>query len=97
MGKAELKKYVMDQTGITAKEAGIVIDVVLQGVVEGLIRKGKATMPNFGRFEIKKTPARRARNPKTGEPVMVDEKNVVRFKPAIKLKEKVAQRLTYNN
>jgi nucleoid DNA-binding protein len=92
MGKTELKKYVAKQTGITAKEAGIVIDVVLQGIVEGLTMKGKATLPNFGRFEIKRAAARQARNPKTGEAVFVEEKDVVRFKPAYNLKEKVAHR-----
>jgi nucleoid DNA-binding protein len=92
MGKAELKKYVAQKTGITGKEAGIVIEVVLQGIVDGLTKKGKATMPNFGRFEIKRSAARMARNPRTGEPVQVAEKDVVRFKPAIALKEKVAQR-----
>lgn len=92
MSKGELKKYVAKKTGITAKEAGIVIDVVLQGIVEGLTKKGKTTMPNFGRFEIKTTKPRQARNPKTGESVFVDSKEVVRFRPARDLKEKVAHR-----
>jgi len=92
MGKSDLRKYVSQKTGITNKEAGIVIDVVLQGIVEGITDKGKSTMPNFGRFEIKRAAARKARNPKTGEPVFVEEKEVVRFKPSKSLKEKVAQR-----
>ncbi len=92
MGKGELRRYVVQQTGITKKEAGIVIDVVLQGIIESITKKGKSTMPNFGRFEVKRAAARQARNPKTGEAVFVEEKEVVRFKPAKSLKEKVAQR-----
>jgi nucleoid DNA-binding protein len=89
MGKGELKKYVSEKTGITPQEAGIVIDVVMNGLVESIIKGEKTTMPNFGKFEVKTTAPRQARNPKTGEPVFVEARKVVRFKAARSLKEKV--------
>jgi len=90
MGKGELKRYVSEKTGITPQEAVIVIDVVMQGLIEGIIKEKKVTMPNFGKFEIKFTAGRKARNPKTGEVVFVPDRKVVRFKAARSLKEKVS-------
>ena len=89
MGKGELKKYIVDRTGVTAHEAGVLIDVFMAGVTESILKEGKATLPNFGTFKVKKTEARTARNPRTGEKVFVPERFVVRFKPARKLKDAV--------
>ena len=92
MNKAELIDYVSATTGITKTESKIAIKIVLRGIVEGLFNKGAVTIPNFGRFEIKSVKAKRSRNPRTGETIMVPAKDVVRFKPAQSLKDKVAQR-----
>jgi len=89
MGKGGLKRYLMDKTGITAQEAGIVVDVLMSGITESILKTGKATLPNFGTFKVKKTESRTARNPRTGEKVFVPERLVVRFKPARKLKDAV--------
>lgn len=90
MSKGDLKRYVVENTGVTLAEAGKIVDVVIAGLVEELVAVGKTTMPNFGRFEIKETKARKARNPRTGAEVMVPAKKTVKFKAARELKE-VAQ------
>jgi nucleoid DNA-binding protein len=90
MSKGDLKKYVVENTGVTLAEAGKIVDVVIAGLVEELLSEKKTTLPNFGRFEIKETKARKARNPRTGEEVMVPAKKAVKFKAARELKE-VAQ------
>lgn len=86
MGKGTLKKLIVDQTGITLAEAGKIVDVVIAGLVESLLTERKTTLPNFGRFEIKETKPRKARNPRTGAEVMVPAKHAVKFKAARELK-----------
>jgi len=44
---------------------------------------------NFGVFEVKQRKARKARNPRTGERVDVEPKNVVTFKPGKEMEERV--------
>jgi len=87
MGKGALKQYVVGETGVTLAEAGKIVDVVIAGLVNGLVVEKKTTLPNFGRFEIKESKARKARNPRTGEVVMVPAKKTVKFKAARELKE----------
>ena len=89
MSKAILKKYIQKQTGITPQEAGLVFDVVLNGITETLINDGKITLLNFGSFHIKTVNARMARNPKTGKSVRLPARQVIRFKAAQKLKDQL--------
>jgi len=87
MSKQTLRKYVSEKTGITIFEANIAIDVVIEGIITQLLEKQKSVVKNFGTFYVKQVKQRNARNPKTGEPVIVPTKKVVRFKPAKKLKD----------
>jgi len=87
MEKIQLKKFVMEQTGVTGQEAAIIIDVIFQGIIKGLSQDGKSTITNFGTFRTKRVRGRKARNPRTGETVYVPDRTVVRFKPAKKLKD----------
>ena len=86
MQKIQLKKYIMEKTGITAIEAAIILDVVFKGIIKGLETDGKSTITNFGTFQTKKVKGRNARNPRTGESVYVPDRKVLRFKPAKRLK-----------
>ena len=87
MEKIQLKKFVMEQTGVTGQEASIIIDVIFQGIIKGLSQDGKSTITNFGTFRTKSVKGRKARNPRSGETVYVPDRTVVRFKPAKKLKD----------
>jgi integration host factor subunit beta len=51
------------------------------------------SITEFGKFSTALREPRMARNPKTGEPVQVGQKKVVRFKPAKNLKEWVQSTL----
>ena len=89
MSKKILRKYVKDTTGITIDESKIVVNVVIDGIKKQLLDNGKVIVQNFGTFYVKRVKERVARNPKTGQTVLVPTKNVVRFKPANKLKDLV--------
>jgi len=90
MNKKDLKDFVAENAGVTKAEAGIMIDAVLDGIKEGLAADAKVTLVGFGTFTAVKRAARKARNPKTGEPIDVPEKVVPKFKASAKMKEKVA-------
>jgi DNA-binding protein HU-beta len=87
MNKADLKRAVAEECGVTQKEAGIVIDSVIDSIKAGVVADGKCTLVGFGTFRTQVAKARKARNPRTGEPIDVPEKTVVKFKPAAAFKE----------
>src|SRR5206468_4477775 len=66
-----------------------IVQKTFDAIVETLLREGRIELRNFGVFEVKRRKARKARNPRTGEPVEVEPKNVVTFKPGKEMEEKV--------
>jgi DNA-binding protein HU-beta len=87
MNKGEMKKVLAGEIGVSQKDAGIVIDAVLKVVKDGLVNDGKVTLVGFGSFVTATQAPRKARNPKTGEPIDVPAKTVVKFRPAAAFKE----------
>lgn len=87
MNRKTLRKAVAQDCSITQKEAGIVVDSVLDNVMKGATEDGKVTLVGFGTLFIAQAKARKARNPRTGEPIDVPAKRVVKFRPSAKFKE----------
>jgi DNA-binding protein HU-beta len=89
MNKAELIERVAESTGKTKKEAGVLVDTVLQAISEALSNGEKVTLIGFGNFEVKERPARTGRNPQTGEEIQIEASKVPSFRPGKQLKELV--------
>ncbi|MCS7160430.1 MAG: HU family DNA-binding protein, partial [Gemmatales bacterium] len=64
-------------------------DLIIQTLVES--PDHRIELRNFGIFEVKLRQRRRARNPKTREPVEVPPKLVVTFKPGKRTEEMIAR------
>lgn len=90
MNKKTMKDNVALDLGITKKDAGLAIDGVVEAFKDGILEDGKVTIVGFGSFRTMARKARTARNPKTGEPVEVPAKMVLKFTPAKSLKDGVA-------
>src|SRR5690606_9655971 len=89
MNKSELRERVAAATGKTKKEAGMVVDAVLETISEALKRGEKVSLVGFGNFEVRERSARTSRNPQTGETIHIEATRVPAFKPGKQLKEAV--------
>ena len=65
------------------------LDTVLNLFEEILIKGDDINFVGWGKFEVKETPARTGRNPRTGEEVAILAKKVVKFKAGKSLADKV--------
>ena len=54
-------------------------------------KDGRIELRNFGVFEVKQRKPRKARNPRSGEPVFVPAKLAVKFKPGLEMEAKVSE------
>lgn len=82
-----------------AKEMGLrqadikqIVQMTLDGIVEVLAKEERLELRNFGVFEVRTRKPRKARNPRTGEEVMVPERKVVTFKPGKIMEEKICRK-----
>tara|TARA_B100001059_G_C17602674_1_gene460378 strand:- start:130 stop:435 length:306 start_codon:yes stop_codon:yes gene_type:complete len=68
--------------GLTKKDCIIFVNDILEIIIEGLKTNGYVKIHNFGSFKAKKKKSRLGRNPKTLENVIIEERNVLLFKPS---------------
>lgn len=85
MNKSDLVKYVSDKTMITERDASIIVDVFINGIIESLDVGDKVMLKNFGTFHLQKRKPRTALNPRNQQVVNVPAKTVVKFKSSKKL------------
>jgi integration host factor subunit alpha len=73
-------------TKIQAREA---VETIL-GIIKSSLENGEdVLLSGFGKFNVNAKSARKGRNPKTGESMILDARKVVTFKPSGLLREKV--------
>ncbi len=89
MSKAEFIANVAAAGDMTNAEAKRVVELVFGQVEDGLKKakkEGKYTIGTFGTFTITKRPARKGRNPRTGEEIKIKASKSLRFRPSTNLK-----------
>ncbi|MEZ0344756.1 MAG: HU family DNA-binding protein [Caldimicrobium sp.] len=89
MNKADLVKRMAEIAGTTKANAEKLLDAFMQAVQEAISKGDKVVLVGFGTFQVVKRAARTGRNPRTGEPLKIPAKNVVKFNPGKKLEEAV--------
>lgn len=82
MNKRDLTALVAKQTGITATEAGKVINAVFKNVRESLENGESTVIQGFGSFSIKNHVERRGVNPATHKPMIIKARKAIRFTPS---------------
>jgi nucleoid DNA-binding protein len=92
--KKEIVKQIADRIGETQLKTKDIVQRTFDAIVDTLIEQGRIELRNFGVFEVKQRKARKARNPRTGDPVEVPPKCVVTFKPGKDMEERV-RRMTH--
>ncbi len=93
MTKADIVDRIAQATGLTKVETEVVVDGFLKTVIEAMTEGVHIEIRGFGTFKVKKRQARIARNPRTGEPVPLDEHYVPVFKVSKELRDRVDKNL----
>src|SRR5271166_2343335 len=89
VNKKEIVKQISEKLGLTQLKTKEIVQKTFDAIIETLLAEGRIELRNFGVFEVKQRKARKARNPRTGEKVDVEPKNVVTFKPGKEMEERV--------
>ena len=89
MTKTDFIDLLAAKTGETKKRAGELIDTFLSIIESSLVKGETVQFVGWGTFEVQKKAEKMGRNPKTGAPLKIPAKKVVKFKVGKKLAEKV--------
>lgn len=87
MNKAEFVADVAERMNEPKMKAEEAVNAVFDALTAALKKGEEVRLPAFGVFVVSATAARKARNPQTGEEVIVPAGNRARFRPGKALKE----------
>jgi nucleoid DNA-binding protein len=87
MTKADIVKKVSEKFEVSQTKAKEMYDAFEEVIVESLAVDG--CVPFMGKFTVTRKEASMAKNPKTGEPVSVPAKNVIKHKADKATKEAI--------
>ena len=91
MNKTELIAAVAAKTGITKKDAEVIVSATFDTVAQELSKGEKVQVSGFGIFEVKAREARVGRNPRTKETIQIPATKLPAFKASKTLKDTVAK------
>jgi len=90
MKTADLIDHVATAASIEKKQAKAAVEAVLSGILETAKQGDEVSLPGFGKFKVKDSPARQGRNPATGETVEIAASRKLSFAPAKQVKDALA-------
>jgi len=90
MNKAQFIAYLAPQFGDSKKEAARAVEVVFDAVVRNISKGDDVMINDFGKFKKVDRPARKGRNPFTGESIQIKASKKVRFLASKGLKEVIS-------
>jgi len=97
MNKKQFIEKLAKKTGLTLKNAGMVVNAIFDATPgKGIIAVeldagGKVSLPGFGTFKTVHKKERKGINPKTGAAITIPAKNYPVFKAGQTLKDRVAR------
>jgi integration host factor subunit beta len=90
MTRTELiERLTQAQPHLNHEDVAFAVKTILDQMSDTLAHGGRIEIRGFGSFSLHRRRSRVARNPKTGEPVALPDRQVPHFKPGKELRERV--------
>ena len=77
--KENIVNVLREQLGLPKKDCLKIVNAYFEEISKGLERGEEIKIPKLGNFVVKHKKSRPGRNPKTGEPYKISDRNVVFF------------------
>jgi DNA-binding protein HU-beta len=88
--KAELVDSLAEETELSKRQVGEVVDLLLDEIKSALVKGDKVQLIPFGSFVVRERKKREGRNPKTGEKLVIAARKVPAFSAGKGLRDAVA-------
>lgn len=83
----EIADKIATEHGLPKAQGKALVDSVIKAITDAAVAGEEISLPGFGKFKVKATPARDGRNPSTGETIKIAAANKMTFTPAKALKD----------
>lgn len=79
----------MDCLFLSRRRATAIVNTLFETIKHALARGEDVRLTRFGKFQVRFKWARRGRNPRNGEMIILKSRRIVSFRPSQKLKDKM--------
>jgi len=80
--KDDIADSINSNFGLSKKDCLNIVKDIIDEIILGLQNKKIVKIHNFGTFKLKRKKSRIGRNPKTKKEFIINERNVITFKPS---------------
>ncbi len=87
--KADLAEAIFAALPVDKQKAALVVEDYVEIIKDALADEGKVMLSGFGSYKVKQKPARRGRNPQTGDSITLRSRKVVKFQPSQLLRKAI--------
>jgi DNA-binding protein HU-beta len=87
VNKTELVEHIAKHADISKAAATRALDSTITAIRTTLKKGGTVSLVGFGSFAVTKRPARKGRNPRTGDEIKIKAAKVPKFRPGKALKD----------
>lgn len=85
--RKELAEVMNEQLGYPQSSCAAMVDAFLMRMKESLLNGESIKIVHFGTFTVRDKQPRRGRNPRTGEAITIQPRQMVSFRPSKRLRE----------
>jgi DNA-binding protein HU-beta len=89
MNSSDLADHIAGANGLTKADAKKIVDGVFAAIAGAAAKGDEVSIPGFGKFKVKDSPARDGRNPATGAPMKIAASRKLGFTVAKAVKDKL--------
>lgn len=83
----EIADKIAADHGLSKAQGKTIVEAVFASITDAATSGAETSLPGFGKFKVKSTPERDARNPATGAMIKVAAAKKLTFQPAKALKD----------
>ena len=89
MNSSDLADHIAGAHGLTKADAKKIVDAVFAAIGDAAAKGDEISVPGFGKFKVKHSPAREGRNPSTGAAMKIAASRKLGFTVAKAIKDKL--------
>ena len=89
MNTSDIADHLAGAHGVTKADAKKMVDGVFAAITDAAAKGEEVSIPGFGKFKVKDSPARDGRNPATGAPMKIAASRKLGFSVAKAVKDKL--------
>ncbi|MGX9948472.1 HU family DNA-binding protein (plasmid) [Bradyrhizobium denitrificans] len=83
----EIAEKIATENDLTKAQAKSIVDGVFKAIADAAVSGAETSLPGFGKFKVKDSPAREGRNPSTGATIAIAASKKLTFTPAKAIKD----------